>query len=116
MAETVPNPRAVLVTDNMKVAETVIDLLASEGIAAEVFIPAPLTNTEPITGMSEAIPSEELEVRVLDEKKAEDAKKLLSDAQRTAMLRRSATSERSEPERWLRSARSAANHPNGPRR
>ena len=87
MAETVPNPRAVLVTDNMKVAETVIDWLASEGIAAEVFVPPPLTSSEPISGMTESFPSEELEVRVMDEKKADDAKKLLSDAQRTAMLK-----------------------------
>jgi hypothetical protein len=87
MAEGEHDPRAVLVTDNAKVAETVIAWLASEGIAAEVFVPPPKVTSDPLTGMTEGAPVEEFEVRVTDPGRAEDAKKLLGDAQRAAALR-----------------------------
>lgn len=87
MPEGVHDPRAVLVTDNAKVAETVINWLVSEGIAAEVFVPPPKVTSDPLTGMTEGTPVEEFEVRVTDPGKAEDAKKLLGDAQRAAALR-----------------------------
>ena len=86
MAEGTTDPRTVLITDNRKVAETVVEWLCAEGIAAEVFFPPAPTSSDPLTGLTEAPTTEEIEVRVMDLQKVEDAKKLLSSAQRTAQL------------------------------
>lgn len=85
MAESIPNVRTVLKTDNIKVADKVIEWLATEGIEAEVVL-RPTASNEPIFGLGSNSESEEIEVRVTDEKRAEDAKKLISDTQRTALL------------------------------
>jgi hypothetical protein len=87
MAESEVDPRAVLTTDSHKVSETVVEWLAAEGIAAEVIVPRSSTTTDPLTGLTEAPPEVELEVRVIDVAKVDDARKLLSDVQRTARLR-----------------------------
>jgi hypothetical protein len=87
MAESEVDPRAVLTTDSHKVAETVIEWLAAEGIAAELIVPRSSTTSDPLTGLTDTAPEAELEVRVIDSAKVEDARKLLSDAQRTARLR-----------------------------
>jgi hypothetical protein len=84
MADAEADPRTVLSTDSPKVADTVIEWLAAEGIAAELIVPRP--SSDPLTGLTEGPAEEELEVRVIDVAKVEDARKLLSDAQRTARL------------------------------
>jgi len=86
MAEADHDPRTVLVTDVMTVAEKVVEMLAAQGIAAEVFVPPAKSIYNPLTGLTDDA-AEEIEVRVADPLKADDAKKLLGDAQRTAMLR-----------------------------
>jgi len=86
MAEGESDPRAVLVTDSHKVAQTVVEWLAAEQIAAELIQPKSSATTDPLTGLSEEPAAEEFEVRVLDLAKVEDARKMLSDAQRTARL------------------------------
>jgi hypothetical protein len=86
MADGPTDSRTVLLTDSTKVAETVVEWLSAEGIAAEVHVPPVPTTADPFAGLTDALATEEMEVRVLDEKKVEDARKLLSDAQRTARL------------------------------
>ena len=86
MAEAERDAHTVLVTDNDKVADTVVEWLTSEGIEAEVHYPTAQASSDPLTGLTEGTPDEEIEVRVIDLKKLDDAKKLLSDAQKTARL------------------------------
>jgi hypothetical protein len=86
MADGASDPRTVLMTDSPKVAETVVEWLAAEGITAEIFVPRAPTSSDPFAGLAEAAAAEEMEVRVLDVQKVADATKLLSDAQRTARL------------------------------
>lgn len=86
MADSEADPRSVYTTDNSKVADTVIELLAAEGIEAELIVPKPSVSSDPLTGLTEGPPEQELEVRVVDVAKVEDARKLLSDAERTARL------------------------------
>jgi hypothetical protein len=86
MADAEADPRTVLSTDSPKVADTVIEWLAAEGIAAELIVPRPSVSSDPLTGLTEGPAEAELEVRVIDMAKVEDARKLLSDAQRTARL------------------------------
>jgi hypothetical protein len=86
MAESESDPRAVLVTDSHKVAQTVVEWLAAEQIAAELIVPNSSATPDPLTGLTEKPAAEEFEVRVIDAAKVEDARKLLSDAQRTARL------------------------------
>lgn len=85
MPEADSDPHTVLVTDSTKVADTVVDWLVAAGIAAEVFVPPARAAGDVITGISESA-AKELEVRVNDLTKVEEAKKMLSDAQRTAQL------------------------------
>jgi hypothetical protein len=87
MAESESDPRAVLVTDSHKVAQTVVDWLAAEGIASELIVPESSSSTDPLTGLTEEESAGEFEVRVLDAGRIEDARKLISDAQRAAQLR-----------------------------
>jgi hypothetical protein len=84
MAES--DPHAVLVTDSRKVAETVIEWLAAEGVAAELVVPKTTVTSDPLTGLTEES-EEEFEVRVADVAKVEDARKLVASADRTARLR-----------------------------
>ena len=86
MAEGATDPRTVLVTDSHKVAQTVVEWLASVGIAAEVTLPRLASNVDPIAGLTDLSPDQEMEVRVLDAQKVAEAMTLLSDAQRTAQL------------------------------
>ncbi len=87
MADAETDPRWVYTTENHKVADTVIEWLAAEGIAAELIVPKPSVTSDPLTGLTEGPAEQELEVRVIDVAKVEDARKLLSDAERTARLR-----------------------------
>lgn len=82
-----PNPETVFLAENIKLAEAVIQLLASNGIAAEAFASTAQTESEPITGMSEVAPIEQLEIRVSDPTKAAAARDLLSTAENAAAVR-----------------------------
>src|SRR5690242_3148684 len=86
MADGPTDPRTVLVTDSHKVAQTVVEWLASVGIVAEVTLPRLASNVDPIAGLTDLSSDDEMQVRVLDVEKVPDAMKLLSEAQRTAQL------------------------------
>lgn len=81
------NPQTVFTAENEAVAEVVLKLLATEGIVAETFSPPPRTESEPITGMSEMVTPDAIEVRVTDPAQAEKAKELLASAMSAAALR-----------------------------
>lgn len=81
------NPLTVFAAENAAVAEVVIKLLEAEGIAAETYAPPPRTESEPITGMSEMVTADALEVRVADAAKAADAREVLGRALSAAALR-----------------------------
>jgi hypothetical protein len=85
MAE--PNPETVFVAENVKLAEAVIQLLATHNIPAESFTGATRTESEPITGVSEVSAAEEFEIRVTDPAKISEARELLSTAESAAAVR-----------------------------
>jgi len=81
-----PNPDTVFVADDVKVAEKIIQFLASHDISAEAFTEPTQTISEPITGVSEVSPAEKFEIRVAIPAKAEDARKLIADVQNAAFI------------------------------
>jgi hypothetical protein len=85
MAE--PNPATVFIAENVKLAEAVIQLLASQNIAAESHTAATRTESEPVTGVSEVSPAEEFEIRITDPDKVNEARELLSSAESAAAVR-----------------------------
>jgi hypothetical protein len=80
------NPASVFVAESLQVAEAVVRLLAAEGIVAEVIPPAPKTASEPITGITDMVESDEFDVRVTDPTKAADATKFMGSVIATAAL------------------------------
>ena len=60
------DPRTVFVAENAALAEAVIKLLEGADIAAEVFTPPTRAETEPITGMTDLVTPDALEIRVTD--------------------------------------------------
>jgi hypothetical protein len=85
MAE--PNPATVFMAENVKLAEAVIQLLATHNIPAEAFTGEAHTVSEPVTGMSELSVPEELEIRVTDPAKVAEARDLLTTAESAAAVR-----------------------------
>jgi hypothetical protein len=81
------NPLTVFVAENSNLADAVLKLLASTGIEAEAVSPPPKAESEPITGITEMVTSDEIEIRVTNEKQAEAAKELLTSAVNAAALR-----------------------------
>jgi hypothetical protein len=81
------NPLTVFVAENEAIAEVVLKLLAAEGIAADTFAPPPRTESDPLTGVSEMVTPDTIEVRVADAVAAEKAKELLASAMSAAALR-----------------------------
>ncbi len=81
------NPLTVFVAENAKIAEAVLGLLAGAGIAAETVTAPHRAEFEPITGMTDLVTPDEIEVRVTDPKKAGDARDLLGNALSVAALR-----------------------------
>jgi hypothetical protein len=79
------DPRTVFVADNAKLAEAVIQLLAGNNIAAEIEQPPPAQSSA-LTGFSDA-PPEEFPIIVTDPKQANDARDLLSSAEKMAAMR-----------------------------
>ena len=80
------NPLTVFVADNPKVADAVVSLLASAGVAAEVVDPPPKPDPEPVLGGADLVTADGIEVRVADEKAAEQAREVLGSALARAKL------------------------------
>jgi rRNA maturation protein Nop10 len=78
------DPRTVFVADSARLADAVIQLLATKDIAAEMAPPVPM-ETSALTGMSDA--PEEFPVLVADAKQAEEARGLLTDAVKMDAMR-----------------------------
>ncbi len=80
-----PNPLTVYVAENAALAEAVIQLLASSGIAAEIaqLPPAPISA---LTGMSEES-GDEFPIVVTVPAQLKEAKELLTSAENVAALR-----------------------------
>ena len=82
-----PNTSTVFVADDIKVAEAVIQFLASQNIPAEVYGEPTKTVSEAVTGVSEILPADRFEIRVTEPKKISDARDLLTSAERAAIIR-----------------------------
>jgi hypothetical protein len=78
------DPRTVFVADTARLAEAVIQLLAANGIPAEIeqLPPAPVSA---LTGMSEERP-EEFPILVTEPKKVDEARDLLTSAEKMAAV------------------------------
>lgn len=87
MSTNPPDPTTIFIANDLKVAEAVIEFLASHDIPAEVFNAAPRLDSEPVTGVSDIATSEEFEVRVADPAKRAAANDLLDTAQKAALIR-----------------------------
>ncbi len=74
------DPRTVFVAESTQVADAVLGLLSSKGITAEVISTPMHTESMPITGMSDAVVPNELQIRVIEESKIAEAKELLDSA------------------------------------
>ncbi len=70
-------PATVFVAESLRVADTVVRFLSEVGIPAEIVTPPPPTESQPITGMTEASGPEVFEVRVTDAGKVAAARELL---------------------------------------
>jgi hypothetical protein len=81
------NPLTVFVAENSDLADAVLKLLGSAGIEAEAASPPPKAESEPITGITELVTSDEIEIRVTNLKQVEAAKELLTSAVNAAALR-----------------------------
>ena len=77
--------RVVFVAENARLAEAVIQLLAANGIPAELAEAAP-QEASALTGVSET-PAEEFPIVVTDEAKVKDARELLATAETMAAVR-----------------------------
>jgi hypothetical protein len=79
------DPRTVFVAENARLAEAVIQLLAGNGIPAEIEQPPP-PESSALTGFSDS-PPEEFPVLVTAPGKVDEAKELLTSAENVAHLR-----------------------------
>ena len=80
------DPRTVFVADSAPLADAVIQLLAANGIPAEVEPVAPQAAVDPLTGMSHESPAGEFPILVTAPKKVEEARELLALAVNKAAL------------------------------
>lgn len=81
------NPLTVFVAETAAVADAVARLLASEGIATETVLPPARAESHPLTGATDLVTPDGLEVRVTDPATAEKAKELLGSALAAAAVR-----------------------------
>jgi hypothetical protein len=86
MLEPNSDPSTVFIAENSKIAEAVVQLLASHDIAAEVYTEPTQTISEPVTGVSEVSPAEKFEIRVSVAAKVDEARKLLTLAENNAII------------------------------
>jgi hypothetical protein len=75
--EPAADPRTVFVADSHRVAEVVIELLATKNILAEHGASGPHVETG-LFGASETVPTDEFPVLVSDAKQADEARELLN--------------------------------------
>lgn len=80
------DPRTVFVADNRRVADVVIELLATNGIAAEHGPTGP-HSAPGLFGTTETVPADEFPVLVTDATRAADARELLNSAVNKALVR-----------------------------
>ena len=80
------DPRTVFVAENSKLADAVVQLLAAQGIPAEVYAPPTRAESQPLTGMTELVTPDELEVRVTEPTQADAARELLAGAENAATI------------------------------
>jgi hypothetical protein len=85
MAET--NPQTVFVAENIKVAEAVIQFLAAHDISAETYTEPTQSISEPVTGVSELSPAENIEIRVTEASNVAKAREVLASAESVAAVR-----------------------------
>lgn len=78
------DPRTVFVADSPRLADAVIQLLTANNIPAEIEETPPV-ETSALTGMSDA--PEEFPILVMDPKKVDEAKELLTSAENQSLLR-----------------------------
>jgi hypothetical protein len=81
------NPLTVFVAEQLQMAEAVVELLAKEGVPAELVAPPPKADPEPVLGGADLVTSDAIEVRVADEKQAEKAREVLGTAIARAKLK-----------------------------
>jgi rRNA maturation protein Nop10 len=81
------HPLTVFVAETAEVADAVSRLLASEGIAAETVSPPPQTVSDPLTGTTQLLPPDGLQVRVADAGAAARAKEVLGSELAAAAVR-----------------------------
>lgn len=74
------DPRMVFLAENTKIAEAVVALLASAGIAAEAVVPPPQAMVEPLPGVTAMASGSSIEVIVTDPAKIAEAKGLIDSA------------------------------------
>jgi hypothetical protein len=79
------DPRTVFVAENAQLAEAVVQLLTSNNIPAEIAPPPPMESSA-LTGFSDQ-PPEEFPILVTDPKKADEARELLTSAEKMAVVR-----------------------------
>jgi hypothetical protein len=81
------DPKCVFVADNDALADAVVKLLASAGIASEAVAPPPQTESQPITGVTDMVTPDEIEIRVMEASQVDAAKELLTSAANAAAIR-----------------------------
>jgi hypothetical protein len=79
------DPRTVFVADSPRLADAVIQLLAANNIPAEIEQTPPVESSA-LTGMSDE-PAEEFPILVMEPKKVDEAKELLTSAENQSLLR-----------------------------
>jgi hypothetical protein len=79
------DPRTVFVAESAALADAVIQLLAGNGITAEIEQPPP-PETSALTGFSDA-PPEDFPILVTEPTKVEEARELLATAEKMAAVR-----------------------------
>ncbi len=87
MVDPEPDPRIVFVAESSQVAEAVVRLLGANDIPAEIAASPGQTNTDPLTGATETVTTEEFPVVITDPEKLEAARELLATAQTMAAVK-----------------------------
>lgn len=80
------DPRTIFVAESMKVADAVLKLLSEGGIGAEVVAPPPQSVSDPLTGTTEMVTTDAMEIRVTDPKQVEAANELLTKAVNATLI------------------------------
>jgi predicted Zn-ribbon and HTH transcriptional regulator len=87
MAESDRDPQIVFLAETPQLADAVVQLLASNNIAAEMITPPMETSSSPLTGMSAMSAPEGYEIRVLEVSQVTQARELLETAESVAAVK-----------------------------